>query len=139
MPRATLLWCAAWLLLTAAAAHVPSAAAAMPNNQRPGLLPPAGGAWRGAELGSQFLPSEIPSGDTGGAKLAAYHHAYPHTPLHVYRSFNLSISPVSPQARRCRDDQPAGFDLAGNGPQFSVFSSEVRLGTPVRHSQYSDV
>ncbi len=80
-------------LLLLSAGHS-DAVPAMPNNRRPGLLPPTGGAWRGAELGSQFLP---PSGrgtaDDGAAKLAAYQRAYPRTPLHVYRSFNLTIGP----------------------------------------------
>ena len=69
--------------------------ATTPNNRRPGLLPPVGGAWRGAELGSQFLPPNgaAPSGDTGAAKLADYSRAYPRTPLHVYRSFNLTVGP----------------------------------------------
>jgi hypothetical protein len=67
-----------------------------PNNRRPGLLPPDGGAWRGAELGSQYLVAPTggaDSGDKGGEKLAAYRQAYPKTPLHVYRSFNLTIGP----------------------------------------------
>ena len=73
-----------------------TSAQAVPNNRRPNLLPPAGGAWRGAELGSQFLslaPTAVGSGGSGGDKLAAYRHAYPSTPLHVYRSFNLTIGP----------------------------------------------
>ena len=74
---------------------------ATPNNQRPGLLPPDGSAWRGAELGSQFLSTlgealgaREGRGDSGGDKLAAYRRSYPKTPLHVYRSFNLTIGPV---------------------------------------------
>lgn len=73
------------------------AVSAIPNNQRPQLLPPTAGAWRGAELGSQFLRGDSPASgrgtDDGAAKLAAYQRAYPRTPLHVYRSFNLTVGP----------------------------------------------
>ena len=58
-----------------------------PNNRVPKLIPPEG-AWRGAELGRQFLP---PSSVGGAGKLASFHAHYPQTPLHVYRSFNLTV------------------------------------------------
>ena len=70
------------------------------NNRRPNLLPPAGAVWRGAELGREFLPAAAGSGpaDSGGAKLARYRRQYPRAPLHVYRSFNLTV-----RLGRCRE------------------------------------
>ena len=60
------------------------------NNRFPKLIPPHG-AWRGAELGPQFLPpvSSAKGGSVG--KLAGFEAHYPQTPLHVYRSFNLTV------------------------------------------------
>eukprot|EP01052_Picozoa_sp_SAG31_P051912 SAG31_NODE_12557_length_932_cov_1.968788_1_plen_213_part_01 len=75
-----------------------SASAAIPNNRRPGLLPPQGGAWRGAELGPQFAARSGTSKPTGAEKLAGYHQAYPQTPLHVYRSF--SMGDIEPGVRK---------------------------------------
>jgi len=57
------------------------------NNRVPKLIPLAG-AWRGAELGGQFL---APSSVGGVGKLASYARHYPATPLQVYRSFNLTL------------------------------------------------
>jgi hypothetical protein len=75
-------------------AHRPGVAP-WPNNRRLNLLPPAGGVWRGAELGREFLPADSgpAPADSGAAKLARYQKQYPQTPLHVYRSFDLIVGP----------------------------------------------
>jgi hypothetical protein len=83
-----------WLVVLLLLPHSQGGAAAavavaLPNNRRPGLLPPADARWRGAELGPQFLSG---SGG-GGSKLATWARHYPQYPLHVYRSFNLTIGP----------------------------------------------
>jgi hypothetical protein len=89
---ARLLLCAALLAAAVdadvAAASTATATAPTANNRRTNLLPPVGGAWRGAELGSQFIGSGGGGIDPCAAKLAGYKQQYPAYPLHVYRTFS---------------------------------------------------